>query len=221
MDDATVNAQVMRVLTAAGGAVPLSAIVRAMPTGSRSAVRNALRALADAGAIDRPRHGYYSLPSFRQQPDGDKTTSYQHAGPDFVFIPLAGLQQAAGNEEGLFTTELGAYCAMDRTALRQMTAVDPAQLLMLVATGTSMGGSIQPGDRIMISVYGGQPVIHKGIYVWHSDWNGVCVARAHYSGTSIIVQGDGDEQPIVVIDKADPDPLWRPVARVHQVIKPL
>ena len=110
---------------------------------------------------------------------------------------------------------------MDRTTLRQMTAVDPAQLLMLVATGTSMGGSIQPGDRIMISVYGGQPVVHKSIYVWHSDWNGVAIARAHYSGETIIVQGDGDDDPIVVIHKDDTAPSWRPVARVHQVIKPL
>lgn len=221
MDDANVNAHIMRVLTDAAGPLPLSSIIRAIPMTSRSGVRNALRALADTGAIDRPKHGYYSLPRHTPLAE-DAATSYPSVPPGLVMIPLATFRASAGPGSDVMDTEFDSYCAMDRATLRQMTAVDPGRLLIIVAAGTSMVPTIFPGDRLLVSRLVDEPLISHAIYVWRSRYAGMVVKRAVLlEDGAVALQGDAELQPAGRIYPFDDDPPWVAVGRVHQVMKAL
>jgi len=216
MSFVSVNDAIVRALTDGGGSLTTAEILLACPNHAASTVRAALKALAEAGIIVRPGHGYYSLPRFREE-----ITERAHP-PSLCVLPLASVRAVTGSAMSPFEEQLSEYCAIDGPYLRRITGVAPERLVVLVASGTSMVPTIMPGDHLLVAEWLGEPIISHTVYLWRSRFDGITIKRAILlDDGSVALQGDSDPNPLGHMDPTDGTAPWSIIGRVLRVEKPL
>lgn len=168
---------------------------------SESVARNALSQLKKQGRVERVSRGRYVLPAranatsthagmIRRAPAGKAEVG------QVVDVPLVSVRAAAGDGEEVFQEEVVRFVSYDRTSLIRELGVRPEDLVIITVTGNSMVPTLAPGDRILVEIYRGGPVVDGGIYVFRGNYNGVLVKRVHWTpdGT-MLLRSDNPDAP--------------------------
>lgn len=141
---------------------------------------------------------------------------------EFVMLPLASVSASAGPGEEAFHEEVAGYVGYSRTQMRRETGMDPAQMVILVISGSSMLPTLTPGDRLIVARYQGEPIFDGAIYVLRNRYGGVMVKRTFWTTDGELeIRGDNEQSPSGKIDLEQEDSDWAVIGKVVRVEKPL
>ncbi len=111
---------------------------------------------------------------------------------------------------------------MAREIVVSETGIDPERLNYWIAVGDGMAGVINPGDRVMIAMRNGEPLISGGIYIWKSQYGDYMIKRlVLLEDGARAWQGTSDPEPVGHIMPDDAAPMWEIIASIRRVDKPV
>lgn len=144
-------------------------------------------------------------------------------GIRLVWVPHVRVEAEAGEGAVVYPSdevEVGGEW-MTETYIRRNYNVSPSRVKSMVIRGNSMVDTINPGDRIRMALWNGEPMWTSTIYVIRGP-GGLTVKR--WQGVhddSVILQADNPEIEDKTIPQEQWDEQYQPVAWVLEVTKPL
>ena len=196
-------------------------------------VRQELSNMAREGTVIRPHTGVYELPegpmpadstrALKESPPALKGAQEAEAREtDLVYIPLASVRANGGQGELPVSTEIEAYLALDRAAVRRELAVNPDRLVMVPVSGDSMRPTLYPGDRVLVHLLDAFHIVDGSIYVFARRDYGVVIKRAYWQQDgSVLLRGDNRRRPNELRVTPQDAHEWKLVGKVVRVEKNL
>ena len=155
--------------------------------------------------------------------DRDLAYQLEEAGISLCRIPQLRVEVSAG--EGVKVYESDEIEEQEEwlseTFIRRQYHVQPQRVRTLPVRGSSMYDTIEPGDRIRVALWDGEPLWIDSIYVLHSPGGLVVKRYEGYRNGEVLLQADNPKVQDRHVPRDKWEEEWRPVAWALEVTKPL